>query len=134
VQAGAASKELHSMAITDLQFPGSPAPFTIVEDPLPLRLEEGGTYRVGKTRVCLDTVVWAYNSGSSAQEIVRDYPSLNVADVHSLIGYYLRHRGEVDAYLAARQEAAEKLREEIEALPQNKGLREKLLARQNPQA
>lgn len=121
-------------SFTDLHIPNSPVPLTIVEDPLPLRLDEGGTYRVGKTRVNLDTVVWAYNSGSSAQEIARDYPSLNVADVHSVIGYYLRHRNEVDAYLAARQAAADKLREQIEALPQNKRLREKLLARRNQQA
>jgi uncharacterized protein (DUF433 family) len=106
----------------------------IAADPLPLRQDSGGTYRVGKTRVRLDTVVFAYNSGSTAEQIVRDFPTLELADVHSVIGYYLHHRSELDAYLLARVESADKLRAEIEALPQNKELREKLVARRNQQA
>ncbi len=121
-------------SLSDIHIPSIPLPLTIIADPLPLRLDEGGTYRIGKTRVRLDTVIYAYNSGSTAHDIARDYPSLDLADVHSVVGYYLRHRGEVDAYLAARQEAADKLRDEIEALPQNQRLREKLIARRNQQA
>jgi uncharacterized protein (DUF433 family) len=120
-------------SFADLHPPTSPIPLTIVEDPLPLRVDKGGTYRVGKTRVRLDTVIGAFNAGSTAQEIARDFPTLDLADVHSVIGYYLRHRSDVDAYLAARLEAADKLREEIEALPQNKRLREKLIALRNQQ-
>lgn len=121
-------------SLSDIQIPSSPGPFAVVVDPLPLRLVEGGTYRIGKTRVQLDTVIYAYNSGSTAQQIVEDYPTLELADVYSVIGYYLRHRSDVDAYLAARQDAADKLREQIEALPQNKLLREKLMARRNEKA
>lgn len=106
----------------------------IAADPLPLRLDDGGTYRVGKTRVRLDTVVFAYNAGSSAEQIVRDFPGLELADVHSVIGYYLNHKRDVDAYLAIRKEEAERLREEIEALPQNKALREKLIAHRDQRA
>lgn len=104
---------------------------TIGADPVPLCLDEGGAYRVGKTRVRPDTVIWAYNSGSAPEQIVRDFPSLDLADVHSVIGYYLHHRREVDAYLAARQEAADAFREETEALPQNRQLREKLVTLRN---
>jgi hypothetical protein len=35
----------------------------LVNDPLPLRLDEEGTVRVGGTRVSLDTVVTAYRNG-----------------------------------------------------------------------
>jgi len=109
-------------------------PLALAADPLPLRLDKGGTYRVGKTRVRLDSVVFAFNSGSAPEQIVRDFPSLELADVHSVIGYYLHHRSEVDAYLATRKEEADKLRAEIEALPQTKELREKLIARRNQRA
>jgi uncharacterized protein (DUF433 family) len=101
----------------------------IAADPLPLHLDEGGTYRVGKTRVRLDTVVFAYNHGSSAEQIVSEFPSLELADVHAVISYYLRHKPEVDAYLQQREREADELREQLEALPQNRELREKLIAR-----
>jgi uncharacterized protein (DUF433 family) len=87
----------------------------ISADPLPLRLDKGGTYRVGNTRVRLDTVVFAYHSGSSAEAITRDYPGLELADVHSVIAYYLHHKSEVDAYLAQREREAAELREKLES-------------------
>lgn len=104
---------------------------TLVADPLPLRLDDRGAYRVGGTRICLDTIVNAYNAGSSAEQIVQDYPTLELPDVHSIISYYLRHRDDVDAHIAGRRAEADQLRAEIEARPQNKELREKLIARRN---
>ena len=56
--------------------------------------------RVGGTRVTLDTVVGAYRDGASAEEIARRYPSLDLADIHAVIGHYLHHRTQVEAYLA----------------------------------
>ena len=106
----------------------------LAADPLPLRLDSGGTYRVGQTRVRLDTVVFAYNQGYTAEQIARDYPPLEPADVHLVIAYYLNHKSDVDAYLAVRQEEAAKLRAKVEALPQNKALRENLIARRNDRA
>ena len=88
---------------------------TVQADPLPLRLDSGGTYRVGNTRVRLDTVIYAYNHGSTAEQIARDFPTLDLADVHGVIGYYLRHRAEVDAYLRQREREAEELRKKMEA-------------------
>lgn len=102
---------------------------TLAADPLPLRLDENGTYRVGPTRVRLDSVVFLHNRGSSAEEIVGEYPSLELADVHAVISYYLRHKGDVDAYIQRREAEADKLRKQVEALPQNNELREKLTAR-----
>ncbi len=102
---------------------------TIAADPLPLRLDEGGTYRVGPTRVRLDSVVYLFNQGSSAAQIIGEFPSLELADVHAVISYYLRHKTEVDDYVRQREQEADKLQAVIEALPQNKELREKLIAR-----
>jgi uncharacterized protein (DUF433 family) len=99
----------------DLQTTISLQPFTVVADPLPLRLDKGGTYRVGPTRVRLDSVVYLHNQGSSPAQIVSEFPSLELADVHAVIGYYLRHQTEVDAYLKQRECDAEELKRRLEA-------------------
>lgn len=81
----------------------------------PLRMDEGGAVRVGKTRVSFDLVVEQYENGMTPEEMVRAYDTLDLADIHAVIAYYLRHRGEVQAYMTRRQEQAEALREKIEA-------------------
>jgi uncharacterized protein (DUF433 family) len=88
---------------------------TIAADPLPLRLDSGGAYRVGKSRVRLDTVVFEYNSGSSAEQIVQNFPALDLADIHAVIAYYLHHKAEVDAYLKQRERDAEEQRQRLTA-------------------
>jgi uncharacterized protein (DUF433 family) len=96
----------------------------------PLRTEDDGTVRVGQARVTLDTVVGAYLEGCTAEEIVEQYASLHLADVHAVIAYYLTHREEVDAYLQARDSEAEALRREVKATCDQRGIRERLLSRQ----
>src|SRR5205814_10031940 len=81
----------------------------------PLRADEGGAVRVGKSRVSLDLVVEQYENGMTPEDLVRAYDTLDLADVHDVIAYYLRHREEVRAYLKRRQEEAETLRAKIEA-------------------
>jgi uncharacterized protein (DUF433 family) len=77
-------------------------------------MDRDGVMRVGGTRVTLDTVVRAYQMGRSAEEILESYPSLHLADIHAVIGYYLRHREEVDEYLDARRRQAAEVRHENE--------------------
>ena len=45
----------------------------------------------------------AFNSGSTAEEILLKYPSLNLTDIYAVITYYLWSREEVDAYLEERR-------------------------------
>ena len=40
-------------------------------------------------------------NGWSAEEIVRQYPSLTPAEVHAALGYYFDHREEIDAELSS---------------------------------
>jgi uncharacterized protein (DUF433 family) len=84
-------------------------------DQPPLRVDEGGAVRVGKSRVSLDLVVEQYENGMTPEDMVRAYDTLALADVHAVIAYYLRHREEVAAYLKRREEEAEALRVKIEA-------------------
>src|SRR5439155_14000092 len=103
-------------------------PLSIHMDPPPLRVDEGGAIRIGKSRINLDLVVEQYENGITPEDMVRAYDSLVLADVHAVIAYYLRHRDEVRAYLKRREEEAETLRVKIEA-ERPRVSREELLAR-----
>ena len=104
---------------------------TISAEPVPLETDADGVVRVGGTRVSLDSVIFAFNEGSTPEEIVQQYTTLSLADVYAVIGYYLHHQQEVDAYLLAREEQAQMLQHEIEARQPDRGnLRAKLLALQ----
>lgn len=100
-----------------------------VADPPPVTAGPDGVFRVGGTRVTLDTVVGAFLDGASAETIADQYPSLDLADVYSAIGYYLRHRAEVNEYLARRREQSAAIRKENEARFPPEGVRARLLAR-----
>lgn len=104
---------------------------TLVAKPPPLQLDADGTLRVGGTRVPVETVVGEYEDGTSAEEIVRQYDSLRLSDVHAVISYYLEHRTAVEEYLAARCQLAEEVRRENEARFPMAGVRERLLARRD---
>jgi uncharacterized protein (DUF433 family) len=99
--------------------------------PIPLRMNEDGVVLVGETRVPLDTVVYAFQKGDSAEEIVEQYDVLKLSDVYAVIAYYLDHQAEVEVYLQRRQEEAEKVRQENEVRFPSYNLRERLLARRS---
>jgi uncharacterized protein (DUF433 family) len=96
-----------------------------------ISLDSDGVYRVGGTRVRLDTVVTAFQRGCTAEEIMLRYPSLDLGDIYSTIGYYLEHREAVDAYLESRRRQAEQTAQELEARFPSAGVRERLLARRD---
>src|SRR5882672_5506419 len=80
----------------------------------PLRVHQGGAVRVGNSRISLDLVLSQYENGMTPEDMVRAYDTLEVADVHAVIAYYLRHRDEVRAYLKRREDEAAALRAKIE--------------------
>ncbi len=102
---------------------------SITTQPIPLTLDTEGVIHVAKTRVTLDTVIAAFLEGATAEEIVQQYPSLELADVYAVIGYYLRQRTELDEYLRQRQQLAEEVRRETEGRLDPIGVRARLLAR-----
>ena len=103
---------------------------SIATEPIPLTVDPGGVIRVGKTRVTLDTVVAVFLEGATAEEITQEYPSLELADVYAVIGYYLRRRSEVEAYLQQRQKQSEEVRKQNEGRFDPQGVRARLLNRQ----
>lgn len=102
---------------------------TVQVEPTPLRPNADGVYVVGQTRVTIDTVVTAFREGATPEEVVLQYPSLELADVYAVIGYYLRHRAEVDDYLRGRQRRADEVRRENESRSVPQGVRDRLLER-----
>jgi uncharacterized protein (DUF433 family) len=96
---------------------------------LPVVTDADGVMRIGSTRVTLDTLVAAFREGATAEAIAQQYPSLSLADVYTAIGYYLRHQGEVDAYLQRRDHEAAQVRQENEKRFTPVGVRDRLLAR-----
>lgn len=84
-------------------------------DPLPMRLDDTGTLRIGDSRVTLDALLQYWHLGMSAEEIARGLDTLSLADVHGALAYYLRHQAELDEYLQGREKEAEELRCRIES-------------------
>ena len=102
---------------------------------VPLTLWEDGSIRVKGTRLLIDMIIGAHQRGEIPEEIFDSFPSdaYTVADIYSIIAYYLSNKAKFDKYLAKREKEAEKIWKKIEALPNYKEnhlkLKEKLLAR-----
>ena len=103
--------------------------FSISPEVIPLQADADGVIRIAGTRVTLETLVTAFSEGATAEEIVQQYPSLTLADVYSVIGYYLRRSAEVETYLQQRKTRAQAVREQNELRFHPGGLRDRLLAR-----
>ncbi len=104
-------------------------PLVVSADPIPLHVDADGVVRVAGTRVTLDTLVAAFQEGATAETIADQYPSLQLADVYSVLGYYLHHQADVTAYLERRRQEADQVRGENESRFSPAGVRARLLAR-----
>jgi uncharacterized protein (DUF433 family) len=87
---------------------------TLHADPVPLRVDDTGTIRVGQSRVTLDVLLQYWRTGMKPEDIARGLDTLTLADVHGALAYYFRHQTEIDNYLRRREEEAEQLRQQIE--------------------
>ena len=106
-----------------------PKSLPITQEAAPLTTDPTGVVSIRGTRVTLDTVVYAFREGASAEEIACRYPSLNLPDAYAVIAYYLHHQRVVDEYLVEREREAEEVRDSNQDRFPNGGVRERLLAR-----
>ena len=65
-----------------------------------------GVFRIGDSRVSLDSLVYLFREGMSAESMVESYPSLSLEEVHGALAFYLSHQREVDVYLAEGERLA----------------------------
>ncbi|MGE0129921.1 MAG: DUF433 domain-containing protein [Blastocatellales bacterium] len=73
-------------------------------------------YWVADTRISLDSVVVAFQSGLSPETIASEcFPSLTLEQVYGVIAYYLGHKAEIDKYLEDAEADFERLRKSLRA-------------------
>jgi uncharacterized protein (DUF433 family) len=77
--------------------------FTAQSEAPPLREDAAGALRVGDSRVLLELVIRAFQDGATPETFVQRYSTLALPDVYAVIAYYLRHRSEIEEYLARRK-------------------------------
>jgi uncharacterized protein (DUF433 family) len=109
-------------------------PMAIYDEPSLLVVDDDGVMRVAQSRVTLDTLVFAFLEGATAEEIAQQYPSLDLAAIYGVIGYYLRHRSEVESYLRSREKLARSVRKSTELRYAPGGVRARLLDRRREKA
>jgi uncharacterized protein (DUF433 family) len=108
---------------------------TLETIPVPLRDDGHGGLRVGRTRVSLESVWHMHQQGASPADIVRAFDTLELADVHAVLAWALRHADDLGAYLKRRDEEAVQIRRGLEEAgltptrAQSAELKEKLMAR-----
>jgi uncharacterized protein (DUF433 family) len=88
---------------------------TLKAIPVPLRDDGHGGLRVGQTRVSFESVWHMHQRGASPADIVHAFDTLQLADVHAVLAWALRHSDDVDAYLKRRDEEAAQVRGRLEA-------------------
>lgn len=99
----------------------------IAEAP-PIR-EAEGALRIGRTGVTLETVLWAFQQGATPDDIQRQFPSLDLADIYDVIAHYLRHREAVEEYLQEREQVYRETTAELKKEFPQDDLRARLLGR-----
>jgi uncharacterized protein (DUF433 family) len=82
-----------------------------------VRTDEHGVMRVGATRVSLDSVVYPFLDGRSAEAIQEEYPALSLEEVYGAITFYLANREAVHQYLQRQEQLWKELRERAEQSP-----------------
>lgn len=103
---------------------------TVHSLPDALRLDADGVIRIGRSRVTLESLFAAFANGATPEQIVIDFPTLDLADVYSAIGYVIRNRAAVDEYLATSAAESEAFRSAHSNLYVSQ-IRQKLLERRH---
>ena len=60
---------------------------------------------VAGTRISVRTVVERVRLGDSPEQVVENYPPLTLAQVYDALSYYHEHESEIEAEIAANEEA-----------------------------
>ncbi|PYP92678.1 MAG: hypothetical protein DMG65_03225 [Candidatus Angelobacter sp. Gp1-AA117] len=83
----------------------------------PLTLTEDGTIRVTGSQVALESVVYQYQQGNTAEAILESFPSVKLPDIHAVISCYLNHRDQVDEYPHDQQKRRTRLAKASSPIP-----------------
>lgn len=70
-----------------------------------------GGYWVSGSRVSLDSIIYAFQQGQTAESIQQSFPALSLEMVYGTITFYLANRDQIDKYLAAGRAECEAKRQ-----------------------
>jgi uncharacterized protein (DUF433 family) len=70
--------------------------------------ERNGGYYFKGTGVSLDSIVYSFSEGESAEIIRQNFPSLRLEQVYGAIAFYLANRDVVDANIREGEEELER--------------------------
>lgn len=73
--------------------------------------QRDGGYWVAGTRVSLDSIVYAFWNGQTAEAIAQSFPVLTLEQVYGSIAFYLANRSRIDAYLGKARADFETMRQ-----------------------
>jgi len=96
---------------------------------VPLTQWEDGSIRVTGSRVPLESILYHFKTGATAERIQDSFPSLTLREIYGAIFYYLQNTEAVEEYLRQQDEAEEEGKRFIEQHFDTKDLRERILAR-----
>ena len=63
----------------------------------------GGKACIDQTRICVNSVVFLHREGKTPDQILVEYPDLNLAQAHAALTYYYDHADEIEAELAEEE-------------------------------
>jgi uncharacterized protein (DUF433 family) len=70
-----------------------------------------GVYRLAGSRVSLDSIVYAFWRGQTAESIAQSFPVLTLEHVYGALTFYLANQSEIDGYLKAAEAEFEAMRQ-----------------------
>ncbi len=68
-------------------------------------------YRLAGTRASLDSIVYAFWRGQTAESIAQSFPVLTLEQVYGALTFYLANKSEIDAYLKEAEAEFEAMRQ-----------------------
>ena len=86
--------------------------------------KRNGGFRIGASRVSLESVILPFLEGASPESLVDEFPTLSLEQIYGAITYYFAHRAAVDEYLRETERLWKKARKSQPPLPV--ALRERL--------
>ncbi len=72
--------------------------------------QRNGGYFINGTRVSLDSVVYAFLRGESAEGIAESFPALDLEQIFGALAFYMSNRELVDRHLREAREDFEAMR------------------------
>ena len=74
--------------------------------------QRDGGYYVAGSRVSIESIIYAFLRGESAETIAESFPALTLEQVYGALAFYLAERSRIDAYLGAEKAEFDRLRSE----------------------